>query len=128
RRHFNVSLLMNSLWQVFRFAIRSLARSPTFAMVAILSLGLGIGANTAIFSLLDQLLLRMLPVKDPARIVQMAARGSHYGSNWGLNAMSYPMYRDSRDRAEVFDGLLCRQGTSGSLGYGGRVDGARGRV
>jgi putative ABC transport system permease protein len=116
---------MNALWQDFRFAIRSLARSPIFAMVAILSLGLGIGANTAIFSLLDQLLLRMLPVKDPARIVQMAARGPHYGSNWGLNAMSYPMYRDFRDRAGVFEGLLCRQGTSGSLGYGGQVERVR---
>jgi putative ABC transport system permease protein len=113
---------MNALWQDFRFALRSLARSPIFAMVAILSLGLGIGANTAIFSLLDQLLLRMLPIKDPARIVQMAARGSHYGSNWGMNAMSYPMYRDFRDRAEVFEGLLCRQGISGSLGYGGQVE------
>ena len=57
---------MPSLWQDFRFALRTLARSPVFTAVAVLSLALGIGANTAIFSLLDQLLLRMLPVRDPA--------------------------------------------------------------
>src|SRR5262245_50542298 len=101
---------MQTLWWDIRFALRGLRKSPVFTAVAALSLALGIGANTAIFSLLDQLLLRMLPVRQPQQIVQLAARGSHYGSNWGLDAMSYPMYRDFRDKAPVFSGLICRRG------------------
>ncbi|MBI3209544.1 MAG: ABC transporter permease [Candidatus Solibacter usitatus] len=107
------------------FALRSLRKSPVFTIVAILSLSLGIGANTAIFSLLDQLMLRSLPVKQPGELAQLAARGRHYGSNWGMNAMSYPMYRDIRDRSEAFAGLLCRRGFVGSLGYAGSVERAR---
>ena len=80
---------MTTLLQDLRFALRGLAKSPVFTAVAVLSLALGIRANTAIFSLLDQLLLRMLPIKNPGEIVQLAARGSHYGSNWGMDAMSY---------------------------------------
>ena len=116
---------MPSLWQDFRFALRTLARSPVFTAVAVLSLALGIGANTAIFSLLDQLLLRMLPVRDPAEFVQLAGRGSHYGSNWGMDAMSYPMYRDFRDKASVFSGVVCRRSFIGSLGHNGQVERAR---
>ena len=64
-----------------RYAIRTLAKSPVFTAVAILSLALGIGANTAIFTLLDHVLLRMLPVKDPDQLVLLSSVGSHYGSN-----------------------------------------------
>ncbi|PYV07422.1 MAG: multidrug ABC transporter substrate-binding protein, partial [Acidobacteria bacterium] len=77
------------------------------------------------FSLLDQLLLRMLPVRNPAEFVQLAGRGSHYGSNWGMDAMSYPMYRDFRDKAPVFSGVVCRRGFVGSLGHNGQVERAR---
>ncbi len=116
---------MRALWQDFRYALRSLAKAPVFTAVALLSLALGIGANTAIFSLLDQLLLRTLPVKDAGQLVQMAGKGSHYGSNWGMNCMSYPMYRDFRDKATVYDGLLCRRGVTAGLGYAGQVERAR---
>jgi len=57
------------MWNDFRFALRNLRRNPVFTAVAVCSLALGIGANTAIFSLLDQVLLRMLPVADPERLV-----------------------------------------------------------
>jgi len=116
---------MRALWQDFRYALRSLGKAPVFTAVALLSLALGIGANTAIFSLLDQLLLRSLPVKEPGQLVQMAGRGRHYGSNWGMNCMSYPMYKDFRDKAGIYDGLLARRAITTGLGYSGQVERAR---
>ena len=62
-----------------RYIIRSFEKNPLVIAAAVLSLALGIGANTAIFSLIDQLLLRPLPVENPRELVQLAARGSHYG-------------------------------------------------
>ncbi|HYL34462.1 MAG TPA: ABC transporter permease [Bryobacteraceae bacterium] len=105
-----------------RFAIRSLRKSPIFVAVAVLSLGLGIGANTAIFSLLDQILLRLLPVKDPRQLVLLSMRGFHYGSNWGYNAISYPMYHDFSENNTVFSGMFCRFQFRVSLGYGGHTE------
>ena len=99
---------MRNLVADLRFALRTLAKSPVFTGVAVLSLALGIGANTAIFSLLDQILLRLLPVQRPEELVLLTMRGSHYGSNWGGNAISYPMYRDFKDHTEVFSGMFCR--------------------
>ena len=92
----------------FKYALRTMRRSPGFAAVAILTLALGIGANTAIFTLLDQVLLRLLPVKNPQQLVLLTERGKHYGNNWGGNAISYPMYRDFQDHNEVFSGMFCR--------------------
>ncbi len=80
-----------------RFALRSLTKSPLLTGVAVVSLGLGIGANTAIFTLFDQVLLRMLPVKDPASLVMVATEGVHVGNNRGRNVLSYPMYKDYRE-------------------------------
>ncbi|HKN76459.1 MAG TPA: hypothetical protein VJW94_14865, partial [Candidatus Acidoferrum sp.] len=64
---------MGTLWQTLRYTLRTLAKSPVFTTVAILSLALGIGANTAIFTLINALLLRDLPVRNPERLVQLAA-------------------------------------------------------
>ncbi|HLK18938.1 MAG TPA: hypothetical protein VKT81_08275, partial [Bryobacteraceae bacterium] len=72
---------MSTLGQDVRYAIRTFKKSPFFFAVAVLSLALGIGANTAIFTLVDQLLLRLLPVKDPEQLVMLWGRGPHYGSN-----------------------------------------------
>ena len=66
-----------------RLAFRGLRRNPLFATVAILSLALGIGANTAIFTLIDQILLRKLPVKSPEELVMLYQEGPHSGSNMG---------------------------------------------
>src|SRR3954468_18460672 len=99
---------MSNLLADIRFAVRTFAKVPVFTTVAIVSLALGIGANTAIFTLMDQVLLRVLPVDEPERLVQIYARGSHYGSNWGSNSMSYPMYKDFRDGNKVFDGVISR--------------------
>jgi predicted permease len=90
------------------FALRTLRRTPGFTLVAVLTLALGIGANTAIFTLLNQVLLRLLPVKDPHSLVMLTMRGKHYGSNWGSNAISYPMYKDFQAHNEVFSGMVAR--------------------
>jgi predicted permease len=98
-----------------RFALRALRRSPLIASVAILSLALGIGANTAIFTLMDQLMLRRLPVKDPAQIVMLQQRGAAYGNNMGDRMHSYPMYRDMQQKAAPFSEVLCRRLVAGSV-------------
>src|SRR5579864_4630425 len=100
-----------------RFAVRTLRKSPVFTAVAVLSLALGIGANTAIFSLVDQILLRLLPVKDPSQLVLLAMKGFHYGGNWGYNALSYPMYKDFSENNTVFSGMFCRFENRVSLGF-----------
>jgi len=101
---------MNGLIQDIRYALRQLTKAPGFAAVAIITLALGIGANTAIFSLLDQALLRTLPVKDTDRLVILQFAGSFHGRTSTRTDesfyFSYPMYRDLRDRNSVFSGLL----------------------
>src|SRR5215469_133289 len=106
----------------FRYALRTLRRSPGFVAVAVMTLALGIGANTAIFSLLDQVLLRLLRVKDPQQLVLLTMRGHHYGSNWGGNAISHPMFRDFQAHNEVFTDMFCRFAYSGSLSFNGRAE------
>ena len=92
-----------------RLAIRGLRRSPLFAIVATLSLALGIGANTAIFTLMDQILLRKLPVKDPDRLVMLYQQGAHNGSNMGTRMHSYPVYQDLQQRADPLAEVICRR-------------------
>ena len=99
-----------------RFVIRSLWKSPVFTVVAILSLSLGVGANTAIFTLVDQVLLRSLPVQNPEEIVMIATRGAHPGNNRGSNALSYPMFKDYREKNEVFSGVMARRREIVNLG------------
>jgi predicted permease len=93
-----------------------------FASVAVLSLALGIGANAAIFTLINQLILQLLPVEHPEQLVQLTARGNHYGSNTGANALSYLMYTDFRDKNQVFRGIFCRHGRTFSVSLDGRTE------
>jgi predicted permease len=109
---------LDTVFRDLKYTYRTLARTPGFTAVAVLTLALGIGANTAIFSLLDQVLLRRLPVKDPKQLVLLTMKGRHYGSNWGGNAISHPMFRDFRDHNEVFSDMFCRFPTSASLSFG----------
>ena len=113
---------MSNIAGDLRYAARVLAKNPVFTAVAVLTLALGIGANTAIFTLLDQVLLRLLPVKDPQQLVLLTTRGRHYGSIWGTNTISYPMYRDFQDHNEVFSGMFCRFPTRVSLTFGGQAE------
>ena len=100
---------MTTTWADLRLAARGLRRNPLFATVAILSLALGIGANTAIFTLIDQILLRKLPVKSPDELVMLFQRGSHNGSNMGTRMHSYPIYQDYQKKAESLAEVLCRR-------------------
>jgi len=100
---------MTSLWPDLRFSLRAIRRSPLFASVAILSLALGIGANTAIFSLMDQLMLRKLPIQNPDQLVMLYQRGAHNGSNMGGRMHSYPIYQDFQQKAAPFSEVLCRR-------------------
>ena len=100
-----------NLSQDISYGLRQFRKSPLFAVSAILTLALGIGANTAIFTLIDQLILRLLPVRDPQAIVALIGKGEYYGSNMGENTLSYPMYQTIRDRNQVFSNMMCRRST-----------------
>ena len=105
---------MQALSQDFRYAFRQFRQAPAFALAAVLTLAVGIGANTAIFSLLYQALLRSLPVQNPHELVELRFAGSspgHTHSEGGDSPdarayFSYPMYRNLRDRVSAFGGLI----------------------
>ena len=111
-----------------RYALRAMKNSPVFAFVAVLSLALGIGANTAIFTFVDQLLLRLLPVKDPQQLVLLTWQGMHYGSNRGPNMLSYPMYKDFREKNQVFSDMFCRRPIPISVSANGQTERASGEL
>src|SRR5277367_4472035 len=113
---------MGNLAQDLRYAARTFRKSPVFVVIAVLSLAFGIGANTAIFSLVDQVLLRLLPVKDPQQLVLLWGRGSHYGSNNGRYMLSYPMYADFRDQNPVFSGMFCKRESPMSVSMDGKTE------
>ena len=99
---------MDSVWRDLKYGIRSLWRSPGFAAVAVLSLALGIGANTAIFTLTNAVFLSPLPVSDPGRVIEVYCEDNATTTTAGnlrRTAMSWLNYQDFRDRNEVFHGL-----------------------
>jgi predicted permease len=114
---------MTNLLADVRLALRSWRKAPGFAGIAILSIALGIGANTAIFTLVDQVLLRVLPVRDSHELVQITFSGSRYGNNWGDGSeLSYPVYKEIRDNNQVFQGVFARFGTAFHVGAAGRTE------
>ncbi len=113
---------MTNLTRDLRFAVRAIARNPLFAIVAILSLALGIGANTAIFSLMDQLMLRQIPVRDPEQLVMLYQTGAHNGSNMGDRMHSYTIYQDYQKKAQPFSDVLCRRQLSVSLSVANQTE------
>jgi predicted permease len=117
---------MPNIFHEFLYALRGFRKSPVLAGAALLSLALGIGANTAIFSLTDQVLLRSLPVKDPGQLVLFSAEGRKSGfveTNYDDNyAFSYPMYCDFRDRAPALAGAVARFPMRLSMSSGDRTE------
>ena len=104
------------------------ARTSGFALVVVLTLGFGIGANAAIFSLMDQVLLRSLPVRDPSQLVLLDGPGAFQGRTFNAMTFSYPMYMDFRDRNEVFSGVLARFPTAMTVVWQGRSERASGDI
>jgi predicted permease len=108
-----------------RLALRTLFKSPFITLVAIMSLALGIGANSAIFSLFDQMLLRPLPVPNPTELVNFKSPGPKPGSNSCSQAgscdeiFSYPMFRDLEVAQTAFTGIAAHRNFGGSVGYQG---------
>ena len=116
---------MNSFANDLRYALRQLRKSPGFTLTVVLTLALGIGANAAIFTLFDQVLLRMLPVEKPKELVRLTWTGGFNGSMSsfggdtpdGRNYFSYPMYKDLRDQNQVFQGVLTADRTSAGISW-----------
>src|SRR5262245_5617180 len=116
-RKMNKLNLADSAWQDLKYGMRQLRLNPGFTLTAILSLALGIGANTAFFTLVDQILLRLLPVDNPRELVQLRIEGGRVGSNSGdgVHTFSYPLYVALRDRNTVFSGLTGQRIEQASL-------------
>ncbi len=110
-----------------KLAFRTLFKTPFVTGIAIVSLGLGIGANGAIFSIFNQMLLRALPVPAPSGLVNLSAPGPKPGSNSCNNAgpceavFSYPMFRDLEQKQTVFTGIAAHRQFSANLAYKGQT-------
>jgi predicted permease len=97
--------LAERLAQDLRYALRQLRRSPGLTAVITLSLALGIGANTAIFGVINAVMLRMLPVQNPERLVQIAYQGQRSNQAFVAEGFSYPLFKELRKRNQVFTGM-----------------------
>jgi putative ABC transport system permease protein len=119
---------MNALLQDIRYGLRMLAKSPGFAAVAILTLALGIGANAAIFQLIDAVRLRTIPVKDPGTLAIVHVNKNHWGSgsfNGPYSEFSFPLWQQVRQRQEAFSSIAVWSGQQLNLATGGEVNYAR---
>src|SRR5437762_3772413 len=110
---------MGTLWQDLRYGIRMLGKSPGFTVIAILTLAMGIGANTAVFSLVDAFLLRLLPVKNPHQLVFVHATRAKGGTT---GSFSYPTFEQFRDRNHSLAGIFAYDDTHISVTVDGQPE------
>lgn len=118
RRDMQTYLSIENLWRAVRYGARQLRLSPAFTATAVLSLALGIGVNTAVFTLLDQLVLRLLPVAEPERLVMIWSTGPHLGDTRFGRASSWPLCQDYQRQAVAFESVFCRYSVSAALTIG----------
>src|SRR5262249_2146801 len=117
---------------MLKFAVRTLRRSPFVTIISLISLGLGIGANAAIFSLFNYMLIRPLPVREPNRLVNLGAPGPKPGllscsrAGYCDDVFSYPMFRDLEAVQTVFTGIAAHRLFSVNLAYRGTTLSAEG--
>ncbi|MGA8030299.1 MAG: ABC transporter permease [Bryobacteraceae bacterium] len=105
-----------------RYALRVLMKTPLFTVCAVLTLALGIGANAAIFSLIDALLLRGLPVPQPERMIQLEIKGEGFGAAGPAStSLSYPLFEDVKERARSFSEIFAWNGTDLWSGWGAQA-------
>jgi predicted permease len=107
---------MTQLFSDIRYSLRMLVKNPGFACVVILTLALGIGANAAIFSLTDRVLVQSLPVEKPDELVVLTSYDPKDGPDYG-SSFSYPMYQDLRDKNDVLSGVIARGGAQMNVTY-----------
>jgi predicted permease len=120
---------LDQLRQDVRQTVRTLRRAPGFTATALVSLTVGIGANAAIFSLIDQVALRDLPVIEPVRLVLLDWNGSRLATGWGSgNLMSYPICRDLQEQQSFFDGVFCRHPTDVNFSTGQQHERVRAEI
>ncbi len=123
---------VESCWQDLRFAIRMLRKSPGFTAVAVLTLALGIGANAAIFTVINAVMLRALPVQHPEQLIAVGdpARVHSWGTGTPrIDVFSYPLYREVRDHNDVFSSLLASSNLGNlQIAIEGGPETARGRL
>src|SRR6185295_5035856 len=112
---------MDALWQDLRFGLRMLVKNPGFTLVAVVTLSLGIGANTAIFSFVNSLFLRPLPVADPDRVVRLYGEDSEGRK---FDTFSYPNYADLRDRSQTLQALAAHSKVAANVGLGSGAENA----
>ena len=112
---------LEMLWQDVRYGLRMIARNPGFTAVVVLTLALGIGANTALFSLLDAILLRTLPVKQPEQLVVVGASVPGQPGR-GSSPFSYPVFRELREKNSAFSGMFARSVTPMSMSGVGQTE------
>jgi predicted permease len=120
--------VLETILRDLRHAWRLLARGPAFTFVAVLSLALGIGAHPAIFTLLDQVVLRHLPVRHPEQLQMIWTSGPSLGSNQGSRASSYPMYQDFEQQAQAFSYVFCRYLTPLSISVANQTERVMGEL
>jgi putative ABC transport system permease protein len=118
--------LIETLLQDIRYGLRVLGRTPVITSVAILSLALGIGANTAIFSLIDSVMLRMLPVQSPEQLVQLRIRNPRIANGEPGGTFTNPLWEQLRDQQQVFSGVFAWGRDQFDLAQGGAVRRANG--
>jgi predicted permease len=119
--------MFGGIYQDLRYALRMLRKNPGFACVVIATLALGIGANAAVFSLTDQVLIQLLPVTNPDQLVVLSTSDRRSGPEGSLS-FSYPMYLDLRDKNQVFSGVIARGGAQMNISYGDQTERASAEI